>query len=585
MLSRDCYQKELKAKHQAAVQHNLVRAEHVAAEKLRQELRPYNFFLNLIIANDVHSLSDGMADRFVKLWLTGFLVMIPILIYLSSQSVPYDAETLGIDPMGLWFNYLAIFYFLVIPFCLLPFYTWQTSKPPTNLLLSTIGFSVQWCYENFVDSPVFEWEIVRCASIRQQPQLQKNNSKVGKHVVIEFESRHFSVNDRIMLGRLVRNKESFFGFANHHICLHLSLDAFTRENDREMFLNYLCRHLSQDQLDVSLIEENRMALEQHAEGEQELRLPSGSAKNGEAPTYTNMWLDDMHSARRRSVEPLKVGQKLQDGRYVIREKLATGGQAIVYRARDVSFCTETCDDKSIVLKEFILPVSAGSQVRNRSFENVKNEADVLSALDHPGIIKILDHFVEDHRAYLVLESVEGNTLRDIVTTNGALPDKTVAPLITSLCDILKYLHARQPPIVHRDISPDNLMLTADGTVKLLDFNVAQRMESNETKTVVGKHNYIAPEQFRGKPVPQSDLYSLGGTIFFLLTGTDPVPLSCSRPSTKEVESSFENLVAKMTQTDLEKRFKNVDEVLEFLTNPGTEREDSITLTTSEKHMA
>lgn len=605
MLSHDYYQKvELKAKHQSSVQHNLVRAEHVAAEKLRNELRPYNFFLKLLINDHVHSLTAGAADKVVKLWLLGFFIVIPLISILIATSAGYDAERAGFDPKTVFSSYLFAIYMILTPMGILPFYALQPNKPSTNLLLSPLGFSLQWCYEQFHESPLVEWSKVARASVWQPLHLKERHSNVGKHIVLELDSQDFSFAEQLAFRNATNSNRSLLVFPGRRIKIHLSLDAFTRESDRQTFIYNLCRNLSPDQLDNSLIEENKIMLEGHGDGEQEIRIQGGSAK---APTYTNMWLDDVHSARRRSVEPLKTGQKLQDGRYVIREKLATGGQAVVYRARD----DRSQADQSVVLKEFILPVSAGSQVRNRSFENVKNEADVLSSLDHPGIVKILDYFVEDHRAYLVLESVAGTTVRDLVTSSGALGDDRVGPLLRCLCDILQYLHDRQPPIVHRDISPDNLMLTADGTIKLLDFNVAQRMESNETKTVVGKHNYIAPEQFRGKPVPQSDLYSLGGTIFFMLTGEDPVPLSCSRPSTKGVKSSFENLVAEMTQTSLEKRFKSVGEVIDACnlddntartkTNANShecagssneesdknesDSKESITLTSSEKHTA
>ena len=82
-------------------------------------------------------------------------------------------------------------------------------------------------------------------------------------------------------------------------------------------------------------------------------------------------------------------------------------------------------------------------------------------------------------------------------------------------------------MVHRDFTPDNLMVTPEDEIKLIDFNVARLMESDSTRTVVGKHSYIAPEQFKGKPATKSDLYSFGCTLYYLLTASDPVPLSNS----------------------------------------------------------
>src|SRR5581483_5192636 len=99
-----------------------------------------------------------------------------------------------------------------------------------------------------------------------------------------------------------------------------------------------------------------------------------------------------------------------------------------------------------------------------------------------------------------------------------------------MCEILAYLHGLEPPVVHRDFTPDNLMITDDGTLKLLDFNVAMSADNAATSsTAVGKHAYMAPEQFRGLPEPKSDIYSLGATLHFLLTGRDPEPISVSHP--------------------------------------------------------
>jgi serine/threonine protein kinase len=93
-----------------------------------------------------------------------------------------------------------------------------------------------------------------------------------------------------------------------------------------------------------------------------------------------------------------------------------------------------------------------------------------------------------------------------------------------ICDFLGYLHSLTPPVVHRDITPDNIMIGDNGDITVLDFNVAQQLESQSTRTMVGKQSYIAPEQFRGKAVTQSDLYSVGATIFYISrTGRDWSP--------------------------------------------------------------
>jgi serine/threonine-protein kinase len=131
-----------------------------------------------------------------------------------------------------------------------------------------------------------------------------------------------------------------------------------------------------------------------------------------------------------------------------------------------------------------------------------------------------------------------------------------------MCDILGYLHRRQPPIIHRDFTPDNLIMDNSGNVKLIDFNVAQQLEAQTTKTVVGKHSYIPPEQFRGKAVLQSDIYSFGATISFLLTGNDPEPITQAHPRSQQglVSEQLDSIVAKCTALTLINRYQDCQEL-------------------------
>jgi serine/threonine-protein kinase len=116
--------------------------------------------------------------------------------------------------------------------------------------------------------------------------------------------------------------------------------------------------------------------------------------------------------------------------------------------------------------------------------------------------------------------------------------------------------------VHRDFTPDNLILDKDGTLKLIDFDVAQQREQTTSATVVGKHAYLPPEQFRGKPCPQSDIYALGATLHFLLTGCDPEPLTSSHPLTvrPEIAAALDGIVARCTQLDLDKRYETAAQI-------------------------
>lgn len=143
----------------------------------------------------------------------------------------------------------------------------------------------------------------------------------------------------------------------------------------------------------------------------------------------------------------------------------------------------------------------------------------------------------------------------------------VIALSIQMAEILSYLHSLSPPIVHRDFTPDNLMLQEDGLLKLLDFNVAQQKTSSVTCTVVGKQAYLPPEQFRGKPCSQSDIYAMGATIYFLLVGEDPDAITSSHPAkVTEVEEKLDALVAKATALELDKRYQDAESLLEDLKN-------------------
>jgi len=274
-------------------------------------------------------------------------------------------------------------------------------------------------------------------------------------------------------------------------------------------------------------------------------------------SYTELWLQALAAPpKRERFKPLSDGASLQDKRFEVLGQLGVGGQGTAYLANDLHA------KGTVVLKEFILPVYVDVSVRRQALERFENEARILKHLDHDQIVKLLDFFVEDHRSYLVLEHIEGKSLKQIVEEQGALSEKQVLGLAKQMCTMLEYLHGLEPPVVHRDFTPDNLILRPDGKLKLVDFNVAQQTDSTATGTVVGKHAYLPPEQFRGTPVAQSDLYSLGATLHYLLTATEPEPISVSHPKriNDTVSDNMDLMVSRATAMSLEARHQNVEEL-------------------------
>jgi serine/threonine protein kinase len=304
-------------------------------------------------------------------------------------------------------------------------------------------------------------------------------------------------------------------------------------------------------------------------------------------SYTELWLSALTSASDRvSLTPLAEGALLKEGKYRICRKIAMGGQGTAYAALRLDLPGEPESAESlqaaesdqaaeshqakVVLKEYVLPTQVGHAARKQSIESLQNEAAILGKLSHENVVRLIDYFVQDHRGYLVLEHVDGQDLRTKVRETGPLPETEVRTLALQMCDTLAYLHTQTPPIVHRDFTPENLILTGNGVLKLIDFNVARQSFSTVTATVVGKHAYIPPEQFRGKPEPQSDIYAMGCTLHLLLTGQDPEPLSASCPLrfNKNIDEKLDAIVQKSTQLESTDRYATVEDLRQDLLSAG-----------------
>lgn len=277
--------------------------------------------------------------------------------------------------------------------------------------------------------------------------------------------------------------------------------------------------------------------------------------------YTKMWEDSLkHSFEVTNFVPLLGGESLKKGELKVLMLLACGGMSSVYLARD-SF------GNRFVVKEIAVPTEHSDEARRKIHELFAREAQILARLDHAQIVKVVDHFVENSRDYLILEFVPGLTLRQHVQMTGKFSEKEVATIARQIAQVLSYLHQHDPPIIHRDITPDNLIIREpDRMITLIDFGAANEFIGSVTGTLIGKQCYIPPEQFQGKAVPQSDIYAAGATLHFLLTGEDPEPISCSHPkeTVKEVSSAMDDVVAKATAVEVKERFKSVEELLQSL---------------------
>ncbi len=287
-------------------------------------------------------------------------------------------------------------------------------------------------------------------------------------------------------------------------------------------------------------------------------------------SYTEMWLQALSAPPQRDrLKPLTEDIVLNDGRYRVKRSLGVGGQGAAYSAYDQA------SGDTVVLKEFLLPIYVDISIRKDVLESFESEARILKHLNHDQVVKLKDFFVEDHRAYLVLEHIDGKSLREVVAKEGPLSEERVRDLTRQMCTILNYLHSQEPQVVHRDFTPENLILRNDGVLKLIDFNVARQVESNATGSVVGKPAYLPPEQFRGQPVSQSDIYGMGATLSFLLTGKEPEPISVSHPreENSQVSLAMDKIVAKATAINLKDRYANCHQIIQDLDEPSRSNDD------------
>lgn len=207
------------------------------------------------------------------------------------------------------------------------------------------------------------------------------------------------------------------------------------------------------------------------------------------------------------------GASLGDGRYELREPIATGGMATVYKAWD------TRVERIVAVK---ILRSLAKQDR-RAIERFRREAHAAARLSHPNAVTIYDFLEENGEHYLIMEYVEGVNLKQYLAQKGTLAAEEAVRITSQICSVLQVAHAQG--FIHRDIKPQNIMIARDGQAKLTDFGIVRVAEAaglTNTGIVLGTADYLAPEQARGEPLsPASDLYSLGVVLYEMLAGRPP----------------------------------------------------------------
>ncbi|MCD7773371.1 MAG: Stk1 family PASTA domain-containing Ser/Thr kinase [Ruminococcus sp.] len=207
-----------------------------------------------------------------------------------------------------------------------------------------------------------------------------------------------------------------------------------------------------------------------------------------------------------------IGKRL-DGRYEITELIGMGGMADVYKAVDIM------EDRTVAVKILKNEFSENEEFVRR----FRNESKAIAVLSHPNIVKIYDVGFSDELQYIVMEYINGITLKEFIEQQGVLRWKDALHFTTQVLKALQHAHDRG--IVHRDIKPQNIMLFTDGTIKVMDFGIA-RFSRQDGRTLsdktIGSVHYISPEQARGDITDEkSDIYSVGVMLYEMLTGVKP----------------------------------------------------------------
>jgi serine/threonine-protein kinase len=261
---------------------------------------------------------------------------------------------------------------------------------------------------------------------------------------------------------------------------------------------------------------------------------------------------------------LKVGEII-DGKYRILSKIGRGGMSTVYLA------INDRANKPWAIKEVRRD---GIQHYDIVRQSLVIETDLLKKLNHKNLPSIVDVIDRDDHFLIVMDYIEGITLERIVKEQGAQKQEDVVAWAIQLCDVLQYLHTREPSIIYRDMKPANVMLRYDNSIALIDFGTAREYKEkavNDT-TCLGTQGYAAPEQFggQGQSDARTDIYCIGATMYHLITGHNPSePPYEMYPITywnESLSSGLEAIILKCTQKNPDDRFQTAEELMDALRN-------------------
>ncbi len=293
------------------------------------------------------------------------------------------------------------------------------------------------------------------------------------------------------------------------------------------------------------------------------------ADEAQPGTNQNFGNADTDGRRSAKLKPLDEGVLLNN-RYEIVRKIGGGGMGAVYLAKD-----RNLGEIHRAVKEMVQSYIEHEQ-QEKAVADFQREAMILTNLEHPAIPTIFDYFFDETegRFYLVMKYISGGDLAARLRANpeGRLDEKTVTEWAIQVADVLEYLHRQDPVIVYRDLKPANVMIDGNsGRLMLIDFGIARSINKEEKGvTAVGTMGYAPPELFSGNVEPRSDIYSLGSTMFHLLTGADPQsnPLLIfdfqknprPRQINPQLSDQIEQILMRSVEYNADLRFRSANEM-------------------------
>ena len=330
---------------------------------------------------------------------------------------------------------------------------------------------------------------------------------------------------------------------------------------------------------VSIMEKNEPAEAKSSFQKEGYNSSPNVAKTGETPvvsadnrsfTKPNIGSSgDTDGKNKQKLKPLDEGTVL-NGRYEIVRKIGGGGMGAVYLASD-----KNLGGVLRAVKEMVQSYIEDAQ-QEKAVNDFKRESLLLTSLDHQSIPTIYDYFFDETEArfYLVMKYISGGDLSSRLRSapTGRVDELDVTKWAIQITDVLDYLHNRQPPIVYRDLKPANIMVDGNsGRTMLIDFGIARWVNKEEKGvTAVGTMGYAPPELFSGNVEARSDIYSLGSTMFHLLTGADPQsnPLLIfdfqknprPRQINTQLSDQMERILMRAVEYNADKRFASAAEM-------------------------